>query len=290
VEWPYLHLKKYLSVRLKPLAPLVIWDDEEKSNIQRSKTIMNAIKDSIQFHFPDKYSTIARNEAHVRLMSSTWFMGYYLIKLSFLTILLTVIASWMGFLLTIIDFKNLSISIKTLGYITIIIFVSLSFIIFFYKYDDFAGYDFVWKWLSHRKKLEKVSLIVDKIYFFPYFGIILTSLFAFISIDKIKYFFTLFYFSSIIFSILIFGISLWTVISIEKSLHYQRVREIIYILNTAFQARKIDPEFCSELWGTAPNPPLFEEFSKVYDKVKKIEKQIKIHCRNCPISKSLPVS
>jgi hypothetical protein len=49
---------------------------------------MNILKDNIRFYLPDKYFTIARNEAHVRLSSSIWYAMRYLFRVSGITLIL----------------------------------------------------------------------------------------------------------------------------------------------------------------------------------------------------------
>ena len=46
---------------------------------RRSKSFINDLKIRLEFYYPDQMGTIARNEAHVRLMSSAWYMSRSLI-------------------------------------------------------------------------------------------------------------------------------------------------------------------------------------------------------------------
>jgi hypothetical protein len=193
VHWPYKDFKKYLENRLPYLSELVVWGDEEEKSrsedkdinkdkdkdkdkdenriegrIRRSKIVMNVIKDAIHFHFYEKYATIARNEAHIRLMSSTWYMCKNLMRITLISAILSLLA---------------------------------------------IAYPMVLK--------TDLLLPLQRIIFVASFWLYIISY-------------------------LIFR---WIKWSIECSLHYQRIREIVFILNTAFQARKIDPFFCSEIWG-----------------------------------------
>ena len=77
VEFPYFHLHEYLSQRgLKHLAELVPWRGNDiKTHDLRTKHFVNILKIRLEFLFPDRYVTVARNEAHVRLMTSGWYVA-----------------------------------------------------------------------------------------------------------------------------------------------------------------------------------------------------------------------
>lgn len=87
VLYPYSHLKQYLYQRgFDDLASMVPWDDR---NIEaRSKHFINAIKIRLSIVAPQFFTQIARNEAHVRLMSSVWYMSKTLVKSSLVLIAL----------------------------------------------------------------------------------------------------------------------------------------------------------------------------------------------------------
>ena len=76
VEFPYFHLHEYLSQRgLRHLADLVPWrGDDIETHKFRTKHFVNILKIRLEFLFPDRYVTVARNEAHVRLMTSGWYV------------------------------------------------------------------------------------------------------------------------------------------------------------------------------------------------------------------------
>jgi len=84
-EFPYPNLRSYLESRgLNHLAQLVNWRDGEFratalpqgsfDDVRRTKNFINILKIRLAFHFPEKLGAITRNEAHIRLMSSTWYM------------------------------------------------------------------------------------------------------------------------------------------------------------------------------------------------------------------------
>ncbi len=76
VQFPYRYLKEYLNIRgLEHLARMVRWSGEDKvTHIKRSKTFINTLKIRLEFYFPASCGTITKNEAHVRLASSLWYI------------------------------------------------------------------------------------------------------------------------------------------------------------------------------------------------------------------------
>lgn len=72
-QFPFPYFDQYLKNRgMNHLVPLVLWRTEPK---YRSKNWINILKIRLKLHFPNRCSTIIRNEAHVRLASSTWYVG-----------------------------------------------------------------------------------------------------------------------------------------------------------------------------------------------------------------------
>jgi hypothetical protein len=69
-------LYEYLEKRgLTHLADIIKWRGYEKdTHSLRSKAFINILKIRLDFAFPEKCGTIIRNEAHVRLKSSLWYM------------------------------------------------------------------------------------------------------------------------------------------------------------------------------------------------------------------------
>lgn len=79
-EFPYPYLDKYLEKRGHGhLLPLISWKGKER--FRRSKTHINVLKMRLFFHFPTKCRQIIRNEAHVRLATSMWYVGRTLYRL-----------------------------------------------------------------------------------------------------------------------------------------------------------------------------------------------------------------
>jgi hypothetical protein len=72
-EFPYPFFDAYLVKRgHEHLLPLVRWKKDHRD--QRSKTYVNMLKIRLRYHCPHKCSSIIRNEGHVRLATSTWYV------------------------------------------------------------------------------------------------------------------------------------------------------------------------------------------------------------------------
>lgn len=86
-QYPYRYLKKYLKSRgLDILSDKIPWDGDDASYKKRSKTYINILKMRIAFHYPAKCGTIIKNEAHIRLTSTMWYIALELLKMSVLGI------------------------------------------------------------------------------------------------------------------------------------------------------------------------------------------------------------
>jgi hypothetical protein len=69
-EFPYPYLDLYLERRgHHHLLPFIRWKGGSE---MRSKTYVNLLKIRLRYHHPEKCSEVIKNEAHVRLSSSTW--------------------------------------------------------------------------------------------------------------------------------------------------------------------------------------------------------------------------
>ncbi len=69
---------------------------DEKTHSRRTKAFINLIKIRLEFDFPEKCGNITRNEAHIRLMSSMWYMSCYLQRIEILSFLLSIGALVVG--------------------------------------------------------------------------------------------------------------------------------------------------------------------------------------------------
>ena len=72
-EFPYPYFAMYLENRgLGYLKKYVPW---EHDILIRTKNFINILKTRIRFYYPDNCGIIIRNEAHVRLACSSWYVG-----------------------------------------------------------------------------------------------------------------------------------------------------------------------------------------------------------------------
>ncbi len=83
IQFPYSNLKEYLDNRnAKHLGKEIKWtsringDEGDKS---RSKSLINQLKTRIAFFHPESTLNIIKNEAHIRLASSMWYVAEYLL-------------------------------------------------------------------------------------------------------------------------------------------------------------------------------------------------------------------
>jgi hypothetical protein len=88
VKFPYLNLRNYLVHRnFSHLAEMIPWKVEDKGSWGlQTKEFINLLKIRLEFALPDKCSSIVRNEAHIRLMSSVWYMTKLVQVLALLSI------------------------------------------------------------------------------------------------------------------------------------------------------------------------------------------------------------
>lgn len=76
-EYPYPYLRNYLEFRgLEHLCAFVAWSENPE---YRSKNYINILKMRLQYHAPEKCRIIVKNEAHVRLATSMWYVAGALI-------------------------------------------------------------------------------------------------------------------------------------------------------------------------------------------------------------------
>lgn len=104
-EFPYPSYHKYLKKRgLKHLIPFVVWQDQPS---YRSKTYINLLKIRLRYFFPDKCGTLIRNEAHVRLASSTWYVARLLTWFAMFGLILAIVSLFLS-MQTDVHFKLLA--------------------------------------------------------------------------------------------------------------------------------------------------------------------------------------
>jgi hypothetical protein len=86
-EYPYQYYAEYLHKRgLGYLTPLILWRD---TSDYRSKAYINILKIRLKYFFPDKCAAIIRNEAHIRLASSTWYVSRVLTWLGLIGVVIS---------------------------------------------------------------------------------------------------------------------------------------------------------------------------------------------------------
>ncbi len=157
VEYPYIYLGDYLKKR--GLDYLLIFVNWEENKSFRSKTYINILKMRLMFNQSERIGNIIRNEAHIRLASTAWYVAKILLVLSDI-----------GFIICIIGlFAYLNLSHE--------------FLSVFVYFNVFAG------------------------------------------------------------PALVYFISHYSIRSIEKFFLYQRLREIVYVLETAYTAFNNTPNF-----------------------------------------------
>jgi len=87
-EFPYEHYNRYLEQRgVGHLLPLVM-----QGRDRRSKNYVNLLKVRLHYHAPRKVRAIIKNEAHVRLAASTWYVAKLLCIIGMCGFTLTVLS------------------------------------------------------------------------------------------------------------------------------------------------------------------------------------------------------
>ena len=86
-QFPYTYYAEYLLKRdAKDLAKHVIWKDKRS----RSKNGLNRLKFKIQLAAPKEYNILVKNEAHIRMASSSWSVAKAMFLIGFLSIIILV--------------------------------------------------------------------------------------------------------------------------------------------------------------------------------------------------------
>jgi len=183
-QFPYVDLRDYLGKRGHcHLCPFVVWKGNKK-DFNRSKTFINLLKIRLKYYFPERSSIIIRNEAHIRLATSSWYVAQSLLTCSVVGVLVVLFS------------------------IAINIFV-----------------------------------IAPPAPFKIYLAFFVPAIFVFIA-------------------------SIFIISRVEDFLHYQRLREIFYVLETAFTAFREKPDLLK---------PPFEDFDPGFNKEKCKETSCNYH-------------
>jgi hypothetical protein len=261
VQFPYSNLQEYLRERnFEGLPGLIPWKskfENEEGDKSRSKTFINQLKTRIQFFYPENTLSIIRNEAHIRLASSMWYAAKYIVLLLYYCAPIYII--YLAFISTKIAKENLSWPLNLFSAADAIILIVMlvgCFVLLFkglsarkeivsifkeekkkniaertdknntdsYEKEIAASAENIWKYHIRHDRFALFMMIlifVDSTWFF-YRSIFTkhTDLFSP----------SIIYSTTIVF--ILIGI-LFLKHRIEDSFHYQRVREIIFVLETA---------------------------------------------------------
>lgn len=181
--FPYTNLRAYLSSRgLAHLAEMVPWTPDNPGT--RTKGYINALKIRLEYHFPSRTGALVRNEAHVRLSTSTWYLCQALRSHAIWAFALIVIAAML--------------------------------------------HPSVTSWFGTGHGSSARPTRVD--------ALLAHALGALVAIAV--------------------GLAQWRIrVNHEEFLHYQRVREIVFVLETAYTAFRSSPGWITDLCpGFAPAP------------------------------------
>jgi hypothetical protein len=100
-EFPYNQFHVYLESRgLHHLVPLAPWSQPDSKGVKRTKNFVNMLKMRLLFHHSKHLGNITRNEAHIRLMSSTWYMAGQLRRVARAAVILSAITSVLAAILS----------------------------------------------------------------------------------------------------------------------------------------------------------------------------------------------
>lgn len=243
VQFPYCNLSAYLSSRgFDYDKDTINWDCEREDNTKkttgknqknRSKAFINKLKMRISFFSPEVLSTIIKNEAHIRFSSSMWYGFTVIIKLLYGAILLLIVYANL-----ILHNSNISLLNCFLINLVNAVIILFSMIAIRKKYYDNKIYD-----QDHKHEesfIDEQSLKLTKIYrmhdIVPFFSLIaITSVFYIcivLNLFQSQDYAYLLLTNACLLSIIAFFV-FYTKQKIEMSFHYQRVREIIYVIEVA---------------------------------------------------------
>lgn len=90
--FPYAGYGDYLKKRrLDHLLEFALWVKKDR---ERSKNYINILKIQLRYEQPDRCGSVLRNEAHVRLASSTWYVSQALFWLSGILVVILAVLWW----------------------------------------------------------------------------------------------------------------------------------------------------------------------------------------------------
>jgi hypothetical protein len=141
-QFPYSSYHEYLSQKkLEYLSKFVLW------NTNRSKSYINILKTRLMYYHADKCGTIIRNEAHVRLASSTWYVSRFLFYAGIISLIIQ------GILIVI---SNVAVSPgNSMNLFIAPLIISVIVILFaFYFYRNIPEF-------MHYQRLREVFYVLD---------------------------------------------------------------------------------------------------------------------------------
>lgn len=265
VQFPYSNLAEYLKHRgFDDLVDDIYWKDEKN---RRSKAFINKLKTRILFYFPDSTFEIIKNEAHIRFSSSMWYGMKFIISALYVTLIIFLI----------IDKNGHDVNLTIIAFlITVYIVTKFKSVISNYKIKERDKIVSILIKLSdflNRKDKEKEELdtnsednkrsifkekginilagfirSVDFVFnISPFIASLIIALFIYARYNSNDPFlFLSFIFISI--TLLLSLGSFYVLTKIEDSFHYQRVREIVYVLETANVSRINNKDSLNLLW------------------------------------------
>lgn len=89
VDYPYLYIYEYLNTRgLEHLARLIPWKGADPDTHRyKTKNYINILKIRLNYLVPEKMRDIVKNEAHIRLISSLWYVTKWIYVFSIIALL-----------------------------------------------------------------------------------------------------------------------------------------------------------------------------------------------------------
>jgi len=281
VQYPYSNLKRYLDLRgFKHLLRYVNWKEHANpsptspTEYQRSKTFINKLKMRIAFFFPEHDINIIRNEAHIRMASSMWHASKYIIATSYWCIGIVIFASILISSYAIYYAFNNNSSSMPLSVIVLLLSTASAILLYLGwrsqktardKMKEFSDYKTALLQDDHerndqsgstREIKSNLAVLPEKVRVSfqwydrgPLFSIIClcVQLVFLIKINgavQVQIGLELLFAYCIICFVILLG-SLFVKHRVEETYHYQRVREIIYVLETAFLAGVLDDNLIS---------------------------------------------
>ena len=156
-QFPYSYYDRYLEKRgFDYLIPLVVWKSNNKKgeNDIRSKCWINLYKTRLMYYHQDKCGTIIRNEAHVRLASSTWYVSYFLIWFGLFGLAISISAVFLSIFYSN-QFNEIIPAISWYAIPILIPFMVSAFSFYFY----WTILDFL-----HYQRLREIFIVLDTYY------------------------------------------------------------------------------------------------------------------------------